>query len=151
MMNEAQFRQAIADEAVTWIGTPYRSAGRVKGAGVNCAQFLFVVARNAGVLDVSAPEPKWYTPQLATHSREERLIAYVLAYGAREISEEEIQTGDIVLYKSGLSHGHAALVLDWPTIIHVLPAFGCQKTNSKDGGLARYSQRFFSLWPGGAS
>ena len=151
MMTEAQFRQAIADEAVTWIGTPYRSAGRVKGAGVNCAQFLFSVAMNSGVLASDAPEPKWYTPQLATHSREERLIYYILAYGAREISAEEIRTGDIVLYKSGLSHGHAALVLDWPTIIHVLPAFGCQKTDLNDGGLARYSKRFFTLWRGGAS
>ena len=78
-MNEDQFRSAIAAEAKTWVNTPYHANGALKGVGVNCAQFLFCVAKNAGVLPAAAPQPRWYTPQLATNSKEERLVAYVTA------------------------------------------------------------------------
>lgn len=150
-MTEQEFRSAIVAEAETWKDTPYRASGRIKGVGVNCAWFLYSVAFNARVIDPLTPSPKWYTPQFATHSREERLIEYVLAYGAREVTENQLKPGDIVLYKSGLSHGHAALVIDWPTIMHVMLAHGCHKGNAREGVLGRYSMRFFTLWPGGAS
>jgi cell wall-associated NlpC family hydrolase len=145
-MTETQFRSAIVEEAKSWIGTPYRASGALKGVGINCAQFLFCVAKNAGVLPADAPQPRWYTPQLATNSKEERLIAYVTAYGAIEIAEDDAQAGDIVLYKSGQAHGHAAIVLDWPQIIHVLPIHGCQMGIVDEGRLGAFSRRCFTLW-----
>jgi len=147
-MNEDQFRSAIAAEAKTWVNTPYHANGALKGVGVNCAQFLFCVAKNAGVLPAAAPQPRWYTPQLATNSKEERLVAYVTAYGATEISEAAVKTGDIVLYKSGQAHGHAAIVLDWPNIIHVLPIHGCQMGTVDEGKLGAFGRRYFTLWTG---
>ncbi len=148
-MNETQFRSAIAEEAKTWIGTPYHSNGTLKGVGVNCAEFLFGVAKNAGVIPADAPLPRWYTPQLATNSKEERLIAYVTSYGATEISVAAIKTGDIVLYKSGQAHVHAAIVLDWPHIIHVLPIHGCQMGSVDEGRLGALNRRYFTLWKEG--
>jgi cell wall-associated NlpC family hydrolase len=148
MLNEAQFRDAIVAEARTWIGTPYRVGGAVKGVGVNCAQLLFCVARNAGVLPANAPLPRWYTPQLATNSKEERLIAYVTAYGAVEVAEASVKPGDIVLYKTGKAHGHAAIVLDWPRIVHALPIVGCQMGDVDEGRLGAFSRRYFTLWTG---
>ena len=148
-MNESEFRSAIAEEAKTWVGTPYNTGGAVKGVGVNCAQFLFCVAMAAEVLPPDAPLPRWFTPQLATHSKEERLIAYVMSYEAIEVSEAEVKTGDIVLYKSGLAHGHAAIVLDWPQIIHVLPPGGCQFGTVDEGRMGAFSRRYFSLWKAG--
>lgn len=145
-MNEAEFRAAIVAEAKSWIGTPYHPNGKVKGAGVNCAQFAFCVGRNAGVLGAETPEPRWYTPQLAANSKEERLIAYIKAYGATEIPEGQVAPGDVVAYKSGLSHGHLAIVIDWPRIIHVLPGAGCQMGNVDEGRLAAFSRRYFTLW-----
>jgi len=129
-----------------WIGTPYHANGAVKGVGVNCAQFLFCVAKSARVIAPESPQPRWFTPQLATHSREERLVDYVTAYGAREISEADVETGDIVLFKCGLAHGHAAIVLDWPCIIHVLPGHGCQMGCVEEGVLGKFARRYFTLW-----
>ena len=145
-MDEQTFRAAIAAEAVTWLKTPYHPSGALKGVGVNCAQLLYGVAKGAGVLPDDAPLPRWYTPQLATHSREERLIAYVLSYGAHEIPESEAKIGDIVLYRSGQAHGHAAILLDPPRIIHALSPRGCQYGSIDGGKLAAYSRRYFTLW-----
>lgn len=145
-MTETEFRTAIATEAESWIDTPYHANGALKGVGVNCAQFLFCVAKAAGVLAADAPLPRWYTPQLATNSKEERLVNYVMSYGATEVTEAQVKTGDIVLYKSGQAHGHAAIVLDWPCIIHVLPIHGCQKGAVDEGKLGAYTRRYFTLW-----
>ena len=145
-MTEQEFRSAIVAEARGWIGTPYHSCGGIKGVGVNCAMFLFGVASNAGVLAADAPQPRWYTPQLATNSKEERLIAYVTAYGAREIAEAEVRPGDIVLYKSGRAHGHAAIVTAWPEIVHALPIHGCQAGRIDEGRLGALARRYFTLW-----
>ena len=145
-MTETEFRTAIATEAESWIDTPYHANGALKGVGVNCAQFLFCVAKAAGVLAGDAPLPRWYTPQLATNSKEERLVNYVMSYGATEVTVAQVKTGDIVLYKSGQAHGHAAIVLDWPEIIHVLPIHGCQKGTVDEGKLGAYTRRYFTLW-----
>ncbi len=145
-MTEDKFRSAIRAEAMAWIGTPYHPCGKLKGVGVNCSQFAFQVALASGVLPADAPNPRWYTPQLATHSKEERLIAYVESYGAREISEREAKTGDIVLFRSGHAHGHMAIVLDWPQIIHVLPPHGCQMGSVDEGRLGGMSRKCFTLW-----
>jgi len=145
-MDEKQMRAALMAEALTWIGTPYHPSGGLKGVGVNCAQFIFYAARNAGALPADAPLPRWYTPQLATHSKEERLIDYILAYGATEILEAEVQPGDVVLYKSGQAHGHAAFLLEYPEIIHVLPIHGCQRGAVDEGRLGAMARRYFSLW-----
>jgi len=145
-MNEKALRAAIAAEALTWIGTPYAADGEIKGVGVNCAQFIFHVARNAGALAADSPLPRKYTSQLATHSKEERLVDYILNYGAREIGEAQVKTGDVVLYKSGQAHGHAAFILDWPIVIHALPIHGVQMGGVADGVLGKMGRRYFSLW-----
>ena len=150
-MTESEARAAIVREAMDWIGTPYHLNGCIKGVGSNCAQFLFVVARNAGVLPPEAQPPRWYTPQLATHSREERLVGYILAYGAREIAEGEVKAGDIVLYKTGQAHGHAAIVLDWPRIVHILPIHGCQMGDANEGRMGAFGRRYFTLFGGDAN
>jgi cell wall-associated NlpC family hydrolase len=144
-MNEIEFRKAIVDEAMEWVGTPYLQCARIKGVGCNCAQFLYGVAIAAGIIAPDAPEPKFYTPQFATHSKEERLIDYVKAYGAVEVDDP--QPGDIALFKTGRSHGHAAIVIEWPErIIHALPPSGVQMGHADEGRLHKYARRFFTLW-----
>jgi cell wall-associated NlpC family hydrolase len=146
-MTELTFRTSIVTEALTWIGTPYKQCARIKGVGCNCAQLLFGVAMNAHAISPDSPEPRWYTPQLATHSREEKLIGYLLAYGAVEITEDRVKPGDLVLYKTGKSHGHAAIVIEWPEkIIHALPPRGTQLGRVDEGRLGQFSRRYFTLW-----
>jgi cell wall-associated NlpC family hydrolase len=149
-MTESEFRGAIVTEALTWTGTPYKDTGRVKGVAVNCAQLLYGVAKNAGVLTPDAPEPRWFSSQLPYHQPDERIVQYVLAYGAREIQESELGGGDIVVYKTGQAHGHAAIVIDWPTrILHSLKPNGCVEGHgTKEGVLAGKGRRYFTLWGG---
>lgn len=145
MRNEQEVREAIVNEALTWVNTPYRQCSRIKGVGVNCAQFLFGVALAAGVIPADSPEPRWYTPQMATHSKEERLISYVKAYGAIEV--ETPLPGDIILFKTGRAHGHAAICIDYPNrIIHALPPSGVQLGHAFEGRIGRLSRCYFSLW-----
>lgn len=148
MISETEFRNALLAEARTWLGTPYHHHGSVKGVGVNCAQFLFEVGHNAGLFSDDMPKPRWYSPQLASNSKEERLINYVEAYGGLEIIQEQVKPADIVVYKTGQSHGHIAMVVDWPTIIHVIPPHGCQYSGVRDGRLAQFSMRFYTFWKG---
>ena len=151
-MTEEEFRSAIEREALLWVGTPYKNCGRILGVGANCAQLLFGIALGSGAIAADSPEPRWYSPQFATHQREERLISYVLAYGAAEIEESQLKRGDIVLYKTGQSHGHAAIALDWPDrIIHTLPPSGCQLGRGMEARLAAYTRRYFTLWKGSAA
>jgi cell wall-associated NlpC family hydrolase len=140
-------RDAIVAEAIRWLGTPYKTSACLRGVGANCATLLYGVALASGAIPDDAPPPRWYTPQLHVHSREERLIEYVKAYGAREIAEEQVGPGDIVLYRSGQSHGHAGIVVAWPErIVHTVPAHGCCYAHgTREGYMAQKSRRFFTL------
>jgi len=144
-MNELEFRKAIIDEALSWVGTPYLHCACIKGVGANCAMFIYGVGIGSGVISRDIPPPRWYTPQLAMHSKEERLIEYLKAYGAVEVDEP--QPGDIILFKTGKSHGHAAICIDYPgKIIHSLPPAGVQMGDAFEGRLERFSRRFFTLY-----
>jgi cell wall-associated NlpC family hydrolase len=145
-MTEDQFRSAIAAEAGTWANTPYHNSGALKGVGVNCAQFLYCVAKNAGVLPAGAPDPRKFTGQVAAVDKEERLAAYIAAYGGREITEAEVKTGDIVFYRVAGQHGHTAIVLQWPNVMHSMPLRGCQMGLVNEGQLGSKHRRYFTLW-----
>ena len=43
-------REKLIAEAKEWLGTPYHTAGRVKGAGCDCGTFLLGVLENTGLL-----------------------------------------------------------------------------------------------------
>lgn len=144
--DEQSFRTAIASEAKTWPPTPYHPNGNLKGVGVNCAQFLFGVAMNAGVLPPGAQPPRKFTAQLAAKTKEERLVAYIEAYGGKEIAESAVKTGDIVFYRVAGEHGHTAIVLDWPNVVHAMPINGCQMGLVNEGQLGAKARRYFTLW-----
>ena len=148
-MNEQEFRNAIVTEAKSWVGTPYRNSGSTKKIGVNCAMFLYQVALNAKVLPENAPKPAHYSPQFSVNQKQERLLAVIDSYGAKVITEEQAKPGDIVVYKNGLSHGHAAIIISWPeAIIHVMGVVGCQEAHGLGGILLGMDRVFRTLWQG---
>ena len=102
-------RAAIVAEAKTWLGTPYKAVGRIKGVGISCAMLVYMVVRAVRAIPEGATEPKWYSGQVHLNSTEDRMIDCLIAYGGREIEESAIQPGDIVFYKTGLSFGHIAI------------------------------------------
>lgn len=49
-------------EARTWVGTPFRHQGRVKGVGVDCANLVLAVGEAAGVM-----APDWFARMRKYH------------------------------------------------------------------------------------
>lgn len=147
-MTEAEGRQALLDTGKKWINTPYTNQGAICQAGANCAMLVYGIARDAGVIPPSAPAPRWYSPQLHVHSREERLLANIKACGGVEIEEQDVKPGDVVAYLSGESHGHLALIYEWPRkVLHATEARGTQFAHGKGGRQGGCAMKFFSIWP----
>jgi cell wall-associated NlpC family hydrolase len=107
-------RQAIVDEAISWLGTPYHHRARVKGSGVDCAQLPIAVYSKIGII----PEfdPGDYSTQWYLHRDAERYLEQVEKY-AHE-TDGEILPGDFLVYKFGWTFSHGVIVVKWPIVIH---------------------------------
>lgn len=108
-------REKIIQEAMTWLGTPYHQCARIKGVGVDCGLFVAQVMENVGVLPHI--EPGFYTAEHALHSSLEIFKGLVEKY-LYPVKGREPLPGDVILYKFGLCRSHAAIVVDYPKIIH---------------------------------
>lgn len=115
-------RQAVIDEAMTWLGTPYHHNARIKGVGVDCAQLPAAIYHAVGLIPHLEPE---YSPQWMMHRDEEKYLEWVRPY-AHEITREEVKAGDLIVWKFGRTYSHSAIVIDRPTIIHAV---------NRDGGV----------------
>jgi NlpC/P60 family putative phage cell wall peptidase len=119
-------RAHIVAVARTWLGTPYHTGGRVKGAGVDCLTLLAEVYAEVGVTPrIAVP---YYPYDWHLHRGEERYLNGVLRY-AHEI-EMLPQPGDIVLWKFGRCFSHGAIVIEWPMIIHAYVGRACTLENA---------------------
>jgi cell wall-associated NlpC family hydrolase len=145
-MTEQEQRAAVVAEAKTWLRTPFRDMARIKGVGVDCGQLLVAVLPVA--LGIDLYDPGHYSIQHHLNASTEEYVEHVLKC-CREISEDEADAGDIVVYKSGRTYSHGAFLVDkWPgTIIHAMKPFGVIYSDVKrDGFLKKRARRFFSVW-----
>ena len=122
MRTESEARRAVIDEAMEWEGTPYIPSGRVKGrnGGCDCLTFVAGVYEGAGIID-RLPIPQ-YPHDFHLHSDAELyLLGKDDTPGMLHFCDEidgPPQRADIVLFKFGLCFSHAAIVIEWPMIIH---------------------------------
>jgi cell wall-associated NlpC family hydrolase len=138
-------RARIVAVAQSWIGTPYRHRGRIRGAGVDCAMLAAEVYREAGAIPDFPIED--YPPDWHLHRDTERYLAYVLDH-AREISVDQAAPGDLALFKVGRAFAHGGIVGagGWPAIIHAWRPAGSVIEDRGDGGeLAGRPVRIFSV------
>jgi cell wall-associated NlpC family hydrolase len=147
-MTEEEERQKIIDTAMGYLGTPYHPSGRVKGVGVDCLTLLSCVWEDAGLLD-RIPLPN-YSPQFM-HNRSDELYMTGLLEYTREVTTP--QKGDIALWKFGRCFSHAAIVTEWPMIIHAYVGRTVQTEDvSHADWLLRMNDgkprplKFFSFW-----
>lgn len=140
-MTESETRSAILAEALSWVGTPYHHAARIKGVGVDCAQILIAVFDAVGAID--AFDPAEYPRDWMMHRAEE---VFLSAIRERAIEVVSPQPGDVALYHVGRCFAHGAIVINWPMVVHadsrvgsVVPVDGTQ------GHLANREVRFFSV------
>lgn len=112
-MNPAQ-RDAVVAEAHTWLRTPYRNLGAIKGVGVDCAMLLVRVYQAVGIVPADF-DPRPYAPDWYLHRDEERFLAHVIPRAQRI---ERGERGDIALYRYGRSVSHGAILVDDEHLIH---------------------------------
>jgi NlpC/P60 family putative phage cell wall peptidase len=118
MKNE--LRQRVVEEARSWIGTPYHHCADVKGVGADCAMLLVRIYCDLGVAPLFDPRP--YAPQWFLHREQEIYLNWLSKY-ADQITEDEADSGDIIMYKFGRCVAHGAIIVDSQSMIHAyLPA-----------------------------
>ena len=144
-LNDEQ-RKKIVVVAESWQGTPFAGPSCLKGAGVDCAQVLGGVYREAGYwCGDGIVLPDEYSLQIGQHAEDTRYIDIVGKY-MREIPESEVKPGDVVIYKMGLAFAHAGIVKFWPShIIHVTERNGVTAGHGASGALGRLARKFFTL------
>jgi cell wall-associated NlpC family hydrolase len=107
-------RIRVVDEARTWIGTPFHHAQALRGVGVDCAHLLVAVYSAAGL--VHPPMITHYAADWFLHERAERLLEILADHCVPVIGRPG--PGDIAVFRFGRAISHAAIVQDFPHIIH---------------------------------
>lgn len=101
-------QRKIIDEALTWVGTPYKYAGVEKGKGVDCSGMVMQV-----YLDVTGRK-------LPRNSAKQ-------AEFCDSLSAEEVAMGDLVFFATGkdpLKVSHVGIVIDNDSFIHASSSKG---------------------------
>lgn len=112
-MPASSSRDAVVQETLTWLSTPFHHAARIKGVGVDCAQLLIAVYHAAGLTpDI---DPGYYAQDWFLHERRERIIEIVEQF---MVPTSTPDCGDVALFRYGRSVSHAAIIVEWPEVIH---------------------------------
>jgi len=92
--------------------------------------------------------PRDYSLQVSQHRASTEYIDLVAKY-MREIPENEVQPGDVVVYKLGLAYAHGGIVVGWPdTVIHAIGGNnrGVQHTHGKNTPkFNKHPRKFFTV------
>jgi cell wall-associated NlpC family hydrolase len=138
-------RQEVVTETKSWLGTKYVGWVAIKGYGADCGQLIFGIYRNCGFISPDIYLPKDYSLQVAQHQASTEYIDIVNTY-MREISQDEVLPGDVVVFRLGLAFAHAGIVINYPSIIHTLAYGGCQGGNlDRHPKLFKAQRKYFTL------
>lgn len=131
-------RDAIIGSAVQWLNTPYHHQARVKGIGVDCAQFVAAVYEDISGQTINTPV---YSPEWHLHNKEEKLLDILHSFGCRE--KENAEPGDILTFKFGRVNSHLGILISESEFIHARLDIGKVVINSFTGEwLARHTKVF---------
>lgn len=120
---EAAARRRVCAIAKSWLGTPFRDQGKVKGpnGAVDCAMLLVATFQEAGLLDPSY-DPRPYPPQFHLHKGEERFLKQIEAIVALRQRGAEAQrgpiAGDVIVYRVGRCFSHGGIIVGGGYLLH---------------------------------
>lgn len=122
MDQELEQRLAVVAEARAWIGTPYISAAEIKKVGCDCLTFIVGVFRTMGYVPQSYVVPP-YAPDWHMHRSVELYADGMLEFCNETtdlfmLSCEKPKPADIAMWRFGRTYSHAAIVIEWPRVIH---------------------------------
>lgn len=140
-------RDQVIAEARTWLRTPWRHMGDIKGpaGGVDCLMLLARVFGAVGAVPADV-EPRPYPIDWHLHRTEERYRDGLLAWCDELPEGATPEPSDIVLYRVGRCFAHGALVVEWPgTIIHAFRGEGVVIGRGDGGVLADRAWRAFRV------
>jgi cell wall-associated NlpC family hydrolase len=141
-------REAIVAEAASWVGTPYRGWSAVKGphGGTDCGMIIKAVYQTLGLIpNGGLGIDMTYSLQVAQHLADPTYLNHIETF-MREIPEEEVQAGDVVVYKLGLAFAHAGIIVKWPLFIHALGHGGVRFSDGlSHPKLRNTTRKFYTL------
>jgi len=133
---EAWERVRIVNEAMSWIGTPFRDCTDIKGpnGGVDCAMLLVRSYVDSGKLQPFDPRP--YPPQWHMHHSEQRFLEWIEVKLAG-VRVEKPRIGDCLVYQFGRCFSHGAIYIGNGEIVHsYYESQLCHLTRMTDSRLA---------------
>ncbi|RQO57966.1 hypothetical protein DBR47_14325 [Paucibacter sp. KBW04] len=135
-------REQIVAEAMSWLGTPYHHHGRVKGAGVDCAQILLAVYADAlqiaPALDVGNYSTQWHL-----HRSEEVYLAWLAEAGAVQV--EQPQPGDMAMWRFGRTFSHSGICVGEGEFVHAYVSLGVVRTRITEAPLEGREVQYWSI------
>lgn len=123
-------REGIVQEALSWLDTPYHHQAACKGVGVDCAYLVGAVAEAVGAISKFKVAP--YSIEWHWHSREEKMLDIIEAFGAR-LKSGPPMPGDILAFQYGRCCSHLGIMLPDKQFIHAHIKAGRVVVNSLEG------------------
>lgn len=142
-MTEQEARVAVVSEAITWINTPWRHQGNLRGVGVDCGHFMMAPYVACGIIE--PVDPGNYSRHWNLHRTDEVYLGFVQQH-TREIARAEIGPGDVFLCRYGLTYSHGGIIIDPPRVLHAYVRQGVVEADLSEALIADHAPRFFSPW-----
>jgi len=139
-------RQIVLEEAQTWMGTLWMANACIKGVGVDCGRFLYACFKVAGVelpdLNTIGHWPgDWALHRMA----DAEPLLKIIQTCTIEFAADPLPA-DVVMFKMGRAYSHTAIVMEWPSVIHVLGNGRVEIADAHKAPLEGRQPRFFSPW-----
>ncbi len=109
--------EKLIKEAYTWLGTPHKNYAKVKGVGVDCGMLLIGALEGAGLVEKNLNKNTPSTNEWHLHHSEEWFKNYMEKY-CEEVSADDMQAGDFLLYQFGRCCSHGAIYVGDNLVIH---------------------------------
>ena len=103
----------VVAQARSWLGTPFRHQGRLKGVGVDCAGLIIGVGHNFGLSD--------FDYRTYSHMPDGKTMRRICKENLDSVSD--MRLGDVLLMKFKIHPQHLAIVGDGGTPFSIIHAY----------------------------
>jgi cell wall-associated NlpC family hydrolase len=137
---DSKTRNRVLKIALSWINTPWHHQARLKGVGVDCAQYLCAVYYEAGLIPHVDPRP--YPRDWHFHRDDERFLRWLRLYADQV---DKPVKGDVAVFKFGRTFSHGSIIIKWPLVVHAYLDDFVREQDATQGFLANRDVLFFRV------